>query len=618
MRVKINEGNPGSGYIHRGTEAPNDIYRRFKRQFSILLNPDPTNRVFLDKVFVKIPSVIEELEDFADYQEDGYKCVIGLKGIGKTTLLRKVFETEGEVTIRENYLIAVINAESSERVDSSPQQQASLVFGAAVNRLKREYGYVTEKLALYDFIECNKPTLLEEARQTPDDTNEDIINNLFKINRRGYVLEELKLLLSHEGCPIQRVILILDNLEAILEWDKKRTYVKEALIDYECLKNRKNVQGTYFAKMIICGRPDSYYRFIRDQVFDTYPNRNEILLSNPPPIDEIFKARFDSLITRDGIKVEDKQEWQRAYDIMVDLAKVLSVHHKADILNLCNLNIRKAVNIFEKLLSNRVFFQRGYPLQAAFKLNHHYFTKEKSTITKALIYGNTRLYAESPENPVSNILRNFHNTESDIVPLYILAFGKNQRSKDGDHNYFRYVDFGDLVEVSDDIFPFKNAQQHFRDTIEHFLSHGLLMRGPWVKENEDKLCITPKADTMINMLKESTVLLNALRDDLWLETDLVTKPTDLLSEEDAYVEVASITKGYIEKEEYILDFVAKSGVKDRYLQLFGFAPVSTYVYAGFRESVHSKFKERIKKSLTDMDVMKSKIELISKELTGEG
>ena len=621
-RFKVNAGQTP---IYRSPLGqPSDLYRRFKRQFSILLNPDPTNRNFLEKVYVKNLAYHEELADFCSYQEDSYRCIIGLTGIGKTTLLRNFFELNTftrtdpmkniEIVIRDGELIVFMNPESTAS-QGSAESQAGYLFGAAAEKVRKEYCLSCIDEELYDFIEQNKPTLIEKARTKRIETQSEILENMFSTNRRGLSLETLKFFLSKQECQINRVIIILDNIEALQSWDVKKRYISEALIDYECFKN---AELKYFVKLIISCRPDSYYRLMREDTFNNYPHRNELLMTVPASIDDIFRERFDALIVRDGIKVKNKEEWNRAQGILTELAKELCLRSQNLILELWNYNVRESVNHFERILANRQWFQNGFPLKSAFRIEKRFFSQKQSNIKKALLYGNGTKYVEHTDNPVVNILKNSDDSDYDLVSLYILAFFKNQAAHDDDFNYFQYVEISDLIDSCNGMFLPADIKTAFQEGIEHLIKAGCLFISPWDSGERTKLARTPRADALLWMLQESSLLLEALRDDLWIdENDFQAEYSQNLCEKDLFIELFNLVSKYIDKELSCVQAVRDSGQCKHYIKMFGASPITKQLYNGLHNSTYAYYNKFIENAAGTITDLRAKFDEITTILEGD-
>jgi|WetSurSiteA1Bulk_404760.scaffolds.fasta_scaffold00001_32 hypothetical protein len=94
MDFKINIGSNDSSSQRRRT---NDIFRRFRHQFTSLLSPTRNRQQFpnLNNIYIANGLVHEELNIFATDQQNNAQFFIGLTGIGKTTTLKGFFSIDG-------------------------------------------------------------------------------------------------------------------------------------------------------------------------------------------------------------------------------------------------------------------------------------------------------------------------------------------------------------------------------------------------------------------------------------------------------------------------------------------------------------------------------------------
>jgi len=618
-RVKLNLGMPLDYRPYMG--QPNDLFRRFKRQFSILLNPDPTNRNFLESVYIKNDYLHTDLSNFCSYKEDAYRCIIGLTGIGKTTFIRNFFGfsvsnpdipfCSNEIVFKNNEVFVMINPESTS-AHESPQIHSGFIFGAVIDLLRDYYNIDIDDTVLFDFIKKNKPTLIQKATNQRNDNPSQILENMFKTNRRGLSLETLKFILCQDYCNIEKIIVILDNIEALNSWELKKKYVYESLIIYECLKN--NLFNAS-AKLIISCRPDSYYHLLREDTFNGYPHRNELMFSEPTPIDEIFRSRFNALINRDGISNKNIEEWKIAYNKLLDVSKELSIGNNSMICSLCNYNTRESVNHFERILSNRRWFQDDMPMKPSFRINKNSFkTSEATKIKKSIIYGNGDKFIENEYSPIINFLKNYEDEDYDLIPLHIIAFFQTQLSKKESQNYLQYIDVSELLNIVEHLFIFKNSSGYFNKVINHLIDSSFLFVSPWDNGDKSLLALSPRANVLLLLMQESSLLLEAFHDDLWLDENVFKqKYSQELHEDNLYVELIKLVEHYINLEKECLSILEETGQLTKYTNYFGKRPITKILFKGLNNSTYAHFikfasEKRIKK-------LKKLINSIEKTLT---
>ena len=118
------------------------------------------------------------------------------------------------------------------------------------NETKEEKSAISEKVAKY--IRHNKAELLEENAPSTDALDIEKAESLYNKNQLAYEQEKLKWLLTEKATDIKDVIVILDDIEGLVNVQKKNL-VEYELIDtylkmYDCLRRCENEDRKYKVK----------------------------------------------------------------------------------------------------------------------------------------------------------------------------------------------------------------------------------------------------------------------------------------------------------------------------------------------------------------------------------
>src|SRR6266478_7931402 len=79
--------------IRAPNKLPNSIYRKYRSIWQVLLNQQSLGiqHSRYDKYYVEMPGIHNELFDAVSSSRDSIRCLLGYTGIGKSTIIRRVF-----------------------------------------------------------------------------------------------------------------------------------------------------------------------------------------------------------------------------------------------------------------------------------------------------------------------------------------------------------------------------------------------------------------------------------------------------------------------------------------------------------------------------------------------
>ena len=406
-------------------------------------------------------------------------------------------------------------------------------------------------------------------------------------------MEWLKLLLNNASCKVTRIVLVLDNIEAIREWDVQVACVKDMLELWSCLKN--NDQRRYSVDAMMLARPDSVRHLSKDPAINTYAIENPIVLDTTPPLDELFRQRFDALIRVQGVAFTKPEKWQQAYNVLVNVSKALSIRaHEADLVcRLCNYDLGATLLAFDRLLANRRWIQKGLPVsdQGAFEVRKQHFTTDELPYLKALIYANTDRYYNLHNGLIQNVLKNVEDPSHDLVPLllqqYFLSHTEEGKSPD-----YQYCHINPLLISVDGILPQEGASKAFSQTLRYYEERGLVIESAWSKPDDRIFAMTPRCVAIIDLIGSNSLLLEAFRDDLWCNHgDECLKPTTALTENQLWTSLVNILVHYLRAEKVLLESIVDAGATRHYTSFFGNDSLTEAIFRGVAHSYHAHFAD---------------------------
>lgn len=590
MRQRINHGVVNPTPMNIG--HPNDFFRQFGEQFRVLLSPDPTNRHFLKRVYVRNTPAAEDIRSSLEATSDSCRFLIGPTGIGKSTLVYNEIEVlPSRPSVTAERIVVLIDCEPT-AITTSPTALCNYI-EPVCNMLEEQMKRTCTEEQVYDFAWGNKPAIVTSVRSSPHQPKSEVMQNLYRTNKRAYVMEWLKLLLSDPECTVTNVLLLLDNVEAIREWEIQTTCVKEILELHECLKN--NPGRRYSVNSVIGVRPDSARHLLKDPGINTYAFGTPIVIDTTPPLDEVFRQRFDAVLASVAPKKQPSDKWRNAYTALVSVSKGLSIRD-ADrnlIARLCNYDLGSTLTTFEQVLSNRVHIQKGYPIHdaGAFEVRRTQFTTEEIPFQKAVIYGNSHRFHDSSDAPVQNVLHNVEDAAYDLLPLLLISFLQHNSEEMGSGD-FLYARANVLLDSVDGVLPWSGARKHIEETIDWFRQRALICESPWSTDEDTIIGLTPRTMAIIDLLKANSIALEAFREDLWLNHPAqCLKPTWELSDDQRWRSLIETVMHYQRTENTLLESVINAGATRLYVSLFGNNSMSAILYSGVEHSFYAHFAD---------------------------
>lgn len=557
---------------------PNQIWKRFSKEFNILLDIGYYEGTKFAQFFNAIDDgkssiysedpYEEEIKEFDESPTNAMKFLVGLVGMGKTTLIRNYYHImDREVKIRpanncDEYLIYISFYYAELHTDNphkSLTEEIERYMSAFIEKLLRSHVEIahTETFweGLYDFIIDNKPTLLSRNRFTPDGFNlskissnisskekKDRLEALFNSSPLEYDSSVIKYILKLLNKPY-KITFIFDDIEA-----KASIFHKEAIeiarYIYSCFN--ANTDKNCTVKTLVSLRAYTF-RVNMERIAEARRELIEnhvILKKETVDLKSIFDKRFDAI---SALRIRNSDiDNIKSY---TEAKKVLDyVEEKLDnnlIFALQNFNLCSSMVLYNKILTNLVWISYNdneEDVERAFGLDEQNYELTKFNLLMAISMGNTMLY-DGTSNCVPNIIQ--HNgTGSELLCLYIIRYLKNNKI---DNVYGeKYIEGRELlVKILNlfcaDMTPIRNHWENKIDNAISFLfQKGILFRSLYDVEIEDpdqiqrtygdtfKLYLSPRGNKLYSLLEDNSVLLEVYRDDIEIDIPDNNIPTSSL------------------------------------------------------------------------------------------
>src|SRR5665213_3312315 len=347
MRIRPNQTQT----IDPPPKIPNSIYRKFKKIWQKLLSPQSLaiSHSEFDKYYVIMPEIHKELFDSISTSEDSIVCLLGYTGIGKSTIIRRVFEMNSDrsyvrkvelgadsddgfetvehllyIPLFMNPRILTFEQKTNNELFRCVEEFFSCQLSAACTELLT-YNKATKhnEIELAKFISQQSNDLLEvDVALSPDTDLVTRMNSLMKLNRFAYEIMRLKWLLSKS--QVDRVVLILDDVEALTEACQSAICHVVAQ-SYYSLKTYVGMKK-WKVNGIISIRPVTWNEISKTTWYRAFGFAAPIGIKRPADLAEIFKARFkDALIAaRQEADEQEIKNWEEAHEIFEAIYRRLS------------------------------------------------------------------------------------------------------------------------------------------------------------------------------------------------------------------------------------------------------------------------------------------------------
>ncbi len=560
--------------------ARNQIGRKFSKIFDVLmdrnyytgtkygkyfdrLNSDGTSKIYV------YDSLEEELKKVHYSEKDEIKYLVGLTGMGKTTLLRNYFKIiDRDVEINGNDIVIYISLYYADLLTDSPQvsvkNEIIKYLSRTTRKLLEEHKIIAEDKesfwdGFYNFILNNKPTLLENEKILPDsDLLDEIFENdsyrrrkrkleaIFESNTLEYYSSLIKYILTCTDSSY-RIILIYDDIESKEEKFHKPT-VELARHIHSCFSAIENKKIT--TKTIVSLRAYTFRCNIgrQSQARRESILNDTILKKSAVSLSDIFAKRFAEIeeIQKTKSATKNMEGYNEAKRELNRVSWTLDRLGGQLIYKLSNYNLCDALYIYCNIMVNLEWItDEERENDGAFQLD----SKNYRITTENLMYVIANVENDGvveKSGYVPNILYN-DKEGTDLIGMYII---RHLMLKGIDNVYGeKYIKGSDLllnirnlfVKRTDSNIRVEYWNYRINDVLNHLYNSGVLFRSLYDIEDPDdyqierkydedfKLYLSPRGKCLFELFSKNAVLLEIYRDDIY--TDIVNndKLTDDLT-----------------------------------------------------------------------------------------
>lgn len=607
MRYKRNQRNviiSTDGYIKK--YFGNEIKR-------ILV---PSNRSIQNSDMPYVPHIQGEhiLGDYLNNDEfmDQQFVFTGLTGTGKTTILRHVFQLEGngnKPRIDEGRVIIPIDFNRSQSsADAAIHSNLRVAVDMLCNEKKIDYPDV-ENNSFYSYIENRRPDLLRiNTRQTIHTSYTDKMNYLLEKMPVVYASCQLQYVMDHPNCDIKLVILIIDNIEAFIlpgAKDSRARYLSpviEAFKLAECISQRDNPTDWYCNLLIVCRH--HVWRIMTGEFLDDGPENTllQSYVANGIPYDLADPVKVDAIVNKRNEvfsrKQRDPEKWNKAVEIVDIILQTMEKSIGDFVLQLELKDLRKSMlKLQELIFHNGLQKKSDAEIESgAFQIDSvEQFDLNRVNLIRIIGLGKHKYYSGA-SSLIPNLLYNEHNSGIELYLLLTLKYFliKCEYAEPAWDNPVSISDFYMNVNM---VFEIDEVALHklFGRSIQKLIQQRMLLRSADQSQDDvpglsledisriEHVYVSGAAVKLWEELGKSSALFQLYLDDIWFDEQY-----DFKGDDGNDVEHCVKYLGVLVETEKRIFSQAKNLTKsnvENYIQCFGEVPVCKHLVDGLLASL---------------------------------
>lgn len=625
----------------RENTRKNQLGRKFSTIFNILMNPgyyegtkfaeyfNRLNDNGTSKIYVYDPMEVE-LKKVMDSSKNQMKYLVGLAGMGKTTLLRNFFKiADRDAKIDGNNIIIYISFYYASLSIDSPQKSVEQVLVRYLSRaiqmiLKKHCDILEDKKQFwenfYNYIDCNKPELLVTENLSPSSDFLEDLSETISYKRKKQQLDKtceimpieyysifMKYILSRLE-NLYNIIFIYDDIEA------KAGIFHSALIEvarhmHSCFSA---IEDNRKVKTIVVLRAYTFRSYIERQsdARREIIEKDTLLKKSTVNLHDIFDARFKEIEEIEKTKENAKsiESYQRAKEQLKYVEQRLDNIGSDLIYNLANYNLCDAMILYCSVMTNVEWIACDEPEKSgSFRVDAQNYQLTTENILYAIANGNARQYVSYNNNYVPNLLYN-HEEETELIGLYIVRYLLQKKIT----NIYglQYAEgrtilaeiVGLFVSNEDSDTRINSWHNKVYNLLNYLYDTGILFRSLYDIEDitetqierkynsNYKLYLSPRGIVLYNLLSQNAVLLELYRDDIYTDILNNDKLTSQLNTYDLF--------------EYLIDYLCvlfqyeKRNINnainnlEKYQELLGNEFICVTLLEGIVKNLGTYFRDR--------------------------
>lgn len=581
-----------------------------------LLNPEANSihGVDFDSIYVNLPKTESRLFPFTAHM-DSDRCVFltGLTGCGKSSVLTHMFHVDinRKICIENRSLYILFSFDHAMAIRS--KDDIRRYFINTIKSVSEEIGEIIAKKGITtnddDFFEYVK-TVRRDDLQYASGTKSERLRKLAEKDEVEYYTLELKYYLSVLK-TIDHVVLIVDDIESVGS-RMELVPVDLGLTLWSCFKRQPKGSKVWSSGVIISCRHyvyrmilehcvDAHYIIesgINSQTLESYPIDDEINISKTVRLADIIRKRVPALAS-----TKKEKRWEDACAIVEQILEKTDSMFGDFITKICIFNIRKSLQILQKVVLNKQWIQRAWreSTPGAFNIDDiRQFNLNPPCLLRAIALDEGNIYTE--DSIIPNILFNSEETASDLISIITLkAFFR--RTNERAINWKMCLDRDTITQNVKCILP-EASHPYVDQAIEYLIKRRLLLRSKSKAQDDgydinsenidsiEKVYVSAAAFALWNQLGRSSVMLELYIDDIFFEPsrDFRERQSFSTFDDDAFEQCIEFVEKAAHLEAEIRTKAYNRGLSSKVSDVIGDDFIATHLLTGLIYSRNAYYK----------------------------
>lgn len=474
-----------------------------------------------EAVYVEDTKLENELMRLILDQESKIIYFLGKGGIGKTTLLKNIFNlSDNAVTFDESKDTVYMSMSfRGQLLESDIRLFLINSVSGLCTALEERYGFrtffysVSGHNEFYDYVKETKRALLEYVTSVELIGKSEQEVKLLRLQRGEekdpytYIASKLKFYLCNYCSSINNFTVVIDNIETLPQ-NVRFAVVRNILSFFSCMLNapKNSDKKVIVSNLLLSMRQSTYEKLNENEEINVYSPSTVLYKENPVDMLKYFEMKKAMIADINGVE----KIWEDAYEIIMNLANKFNGKYSTMIKNLSNYDFQIMKKCYKKILTNKVWLLRGERRRDFLNMSKTDHLFNNISVVRAISCGNNAVYRGIKSIVLPNVLRNDEFHDDSMVGLLVLSFlvGKNKIVKKSRlYDAFSQI-FNNDLEI----------QESLRRIVEHYLDTDILEETYYGQEAIKKkkyLLITPRGSEIWSMFVSDSVLLEMYREDYY-------------------------------------------------------------------------------------------------------
>lgn len=600
MKRKINQVAANIGITTSGR-----LYEKNRDMYEFLLNPD-TGVKEKGEFYIPDDQTVSALRGIIKQPMDSITNLIGYPGIGKSSDIRYAFSVKNGVPKLLNEAKTVVLLCSFDgyiqQHPSSGERETAIALtkrvSAVCTKLEDEFPQLKKwfyspegRGDFHNFIQQTNPHVLESLCNSGNGTVEEQLRRVEKCDFFVYAASKLKYYLARSDNQYERVLIIVDNLESQpVTWQEQ--FLAQYLRLFSCLRNLPDgMEKRVYVNFLIALRPDTYYR-IKWMPFAPSHSTKDIFKNKRIDLATYFRKKAASLPAEgQNMNVSHRREAENA---LLTLCEKFDKKYANMIMGIVNMNVCMAMKVLKDILSKSVWITRDACTDQSESSTRDEYVFNNITVIRAIACDINRVYINSKDQLIPNVLFNTETEDNSIISLYIISYFIKRDA--------RFMEYGgttvfeaDLIRDFCDVFKgLADIERRVSDTLHYLIAHGILGLSSQASSDTQSLYLSSVGMEIWNMLESDSVLMEMYREDYFQECNAENpvqfkSSFDLMQENDQeaiFVELYKmLTWLFVNEELPLIKAVGDCGAWGKYESLFQEKTVTKHLMKGVDCSV---------------------------------